>query len=105
MTPRKAACLMKCRAPIGFVMTEWRPGRWGAFRMGVMHGLDCIQCCWALMLVLFVGGVMNVTTIAVLSGVVAAEKLAPRGVMIARLVGGLLIIWGLWLILVVRAGM
>ena len=104
LTPRKAACLNRCRSPLGFAMTEWRPGRAGAFRMGILHGQDCIFCCWALMLVLFVGGVMSVTAIAVLSGVVALEKLAPHGGTIARAAGGLLIIWGLWLILVVRLG-
>ena len=66
--------------------------------MGLKHGYYCIGCCWALMMVLFVGGVMSLTTIAILSGIVALEKLAPRGEKIARLGGGLLVAWGLWLI-------
>lgn len=97
LTPLKTTCLQKCRSPMGFLTTEWRAGSLGAFRMGLKHGKDCIVCCWGLMLVLFVGGVMNLATIAVISGIVAAEKLAPHGPLIARLGGALLIIWGLWL--------
>ena len=93
-----AACLHKCRTPIGFLLTDWRSGPGGAFRMGLKHGQYCIGCCWALMMVLFVGGVMSLTTIAVLSGIVAIEKLAPRGEQISRLGGLLLIAWGLWVI-------
>jgi predicted metal-binding membrane protein len=98
MTPLKAMCLGKCRAPIGFLLTNWRAGRIGAFQMGLKHGQYCIGCCWALMMLLFVGGLMSLTTIAVLSGIVAIEKLTPRGEQISRLGGGLLIAWGLWLI-------
>jgi len=98
LTPLKAMCLHKCRTPIGFLLTNWRTGRKGAFQMGVRHGQYCVGCCWALMMVLFVGGVMNLTAIAVLSGIVALEKLASRGEQIAKLGGGLLIGWGLWLI-------
>lgn len=98
LTPLKAGCLRKCRTPIGFLLTDWRAGRSGAFQMGLKHGYYCIGCCWALMMVLFVGGVMSLTTIATLSGIVALEKLAPRGEQIARFGGGLLVAWGLWLI-------
>ena len=98
LTPIKAACLYKCRTPMGFLLTDWHPGRVGAFQMGLKHGQYCIGCCWALMMVLFVGGVMSLTTIAVLSGIVAIEKLAPRGEQISKIGGGLLIVWGLWLI-------
>jgi predicted metal-binding membrane protein len=76
----------------------WRSGRIGALRMGLDQGLCCIGCCWALMLVLFVGGAMSLTTIAVLTLVVAVEKLAPRGELLARLGSLPLIAWGLWLI-------
>ena len=99
LTPLKAACLHKCRTPMGFLLTDWREGRVGAFQMGLKHGQYCIGCCWALMMVLFVGGVMNLTTIAVLSGIVAIEKLAPHGKQIAKFGGVVLILWGLWLIL------
>ncbi len=98
LTPLKAACLHKCRTPMGFLLTDWRSGRLGAFQMGLKHGQYCIGCCWALMMVLFVGGVMSLTTIAVLSGIVAIEKLASRGEQISKLGGILLIVWGLWLI-------
>ncbi|MFZ1726575.1 MAG: DUF2182 domain-containing protein [Albidovulum sp.] len=98
LTPLKAACLRKCRTPMGFLLTDWRDGRAGAFRMGIKHGQYCIGCCWALMMVLFVGGVMSLTSIAVLSGIVALEKLTSRGETISKLGGILLIVWGLWLI-------
>jgi predicted metal-binding membrane protein len=98
LTPLKAACLHKCRTPIGFLLTDWRTGRKGSFQMGLKHGQYCVGCCWALMMVLFVGGVMNLAFIAVLSGIVAMEKLAPRGERISKLGGALLIAWGLWLI-------
>ena len=66
--------------------------------MGLEHGQYCIGCCWSLMMVLFVGGIMSLTTIAVLSGIVAIEELAPRGNQIAKFCGILLIFWGLWLL-------
>ena len=97
-TPIKAACLKKCRTPIGFLLTDWRPGRSGAFRMGFNHGKFCIGCCWALMMVLFVGGVMSLATIAALSSLVLLEKLMPRGDLLARLGGVILVLWGLSLI-------
>lgn len=97
-TSIKAACLSKCRTPIGFVLTEWRPGRVGAFRMGLKHGQYCIGCCWALMIVLFVGGVMSLATIAALSSLVLIEKLVPRGQMVAKVIGGFLILWGISLV-------
>lgn len=96
-TSIKSACLKSCRTPIGFLLTNWQPGRAGAFYMGLQHGKYCIGCCWALMMVLFVGGVMNLTTIAALSSIVLLEKLMPRGDLIARLGGAALIAWGLTL--------
>lgn len=97
-TPVKSACLNKCRTPVGFLLTEWRPGNGGAFRMGLTHGKYCIGCCWALMLILFVGGVMSLTTIAALSTLVLMEKLMPRGDLIAKFGGTALIVWGVSLI-------
>jgi predicted metal-binding membrane protein len=93
-TSIKAACLRKCRTPIGFVMTEWRSGRIGALRMGLSHGKYCIGCCWALMMVLFVGGVMSLTTIAALSSIVLIEKLTRHGELIAKIGGVILMLWG-----------
>ena len=93
-TSIKAACLHKCRTPIGFLLTDWRSGRSGALLMGLNHGRFCIGCCWALMMVLFVGGVMSLATIAALSSIVLFEKLMPRGEMISKIGGVLLILWG-----------
>lgn len=85
-SPLKQACLARCRTPIGFLLGEWRPGTRGALVMGLHHGLFCLGCCWALMALLFVGGVMNLAWVAALAIVVALEKLLPRG---ARLAAGM----------------
>lgn len=85
--PLKEACLKKCRAPLQFFMFRWRPGAAGAFRMGAEHGSFCVGCCWAIMLLLFVAGVMNLLWVAVIAGFVLAEKLLTAG-MIAGRVGG-----------------
>ena len=95
----KHACLSRCRTPLGFLLTEWREGNRGALVMGLRHGGFCTGCCWALMALLFVGGVMNLLWVAALAAFVLAEKIAPRGWRVAR-VGGLgLIAWGGWLLL------
>ena len=73
----KAACLDQCRSPVHFVMRYWRPGAAGALRLGTIHGLYCIGCCWVLMLLLFAGGVMNLAWVAVLAIAVSIEKWAP----------------------------
>jgi predicted metal-binding membrane protein len=91
----KNACLDKCRNPMGFLMTEWRPGRHGAFVMGLRHGAFCTGCCAMLMLLLFVLGVMNLVWIIVLTLVVLAEKLLPaESLWPSRLIGAGLIAWG-----------
>jgi len=77
LTPLKRACLENCRSPLSFVMRLWRPGTAGALRLGLAHGAYCIGCCWALMLLLFVGGVMNLAWIGGLALLVLVEKLAP----------------------------
>ena len=79
-------------------MGRWRNGSSGAFRMGVEHGWHCVGCCWALMLLLFAGGVMNVAIIAGLTAVVAVEKLTPFGRHSARISGVLLLAAGLWIL-------
>lgn len=96
-TPLKLACLRTCQSPLGFLMSRWRDGLSGAFRMGLQHGAYCVGCCWALMLLLFVGGVMNLAVIAALTAFVAFEKLAPFGVHGARISGMLLIVAGFWI--------
>jgi predicted metal-binding membrane protein len=98
LTPFKHACLRTCQSPLGFLMSRWRPGPAGAFRMGLEHGAYCVGCCWALMLLLFAGGVMNLTVILALTAFVAFEKLAPFGIRGARISGVLLILAGLWMI-------
>ncbi|MBV8357263.1 MAG: DUF2182 domain-containing protein, partial [Deltaproteobacteria bacterium] len=87
LTPFKNSCLAHCRSPIGFFMTEWRNGLTGAFTMGIKHGAQCLGCCWMLMGLLFVFGVMNLMWVAALSVLVLLEKLAPFGHTIARVSG------------------
>jgi predicted metal-binding membrane protein len=77
LTPAKAACLEQCQSPIHFVMRYWRPGPAGAVKLGLVHGLFCLGCCWSLMLLLFVGGVMNLAWVALIAAVVLTEKAAP----------------------------
>jgi predicted metal-binding membrane protein len=86
-SPLKRLCLSRCQTPMGFLLGEWRPGARGAFVMGLRHGLHCLGCCWALMALLFVGGVMNLAWVAALSIAVALEKLLPRGARIAAALG------------------
>jgi len=97
LTPLKNACLGICRSPFDFVVNHWRDGAAGAVRMGLAHGLYCLGCCWALMVLLFVGGVMNLAWVAVLTAVVLIEKLLPLGAWTARLSGAAMIAYGAWL--------
>jgi predicted metal-binding membrane protein len=99
LTPIKHACLRMCQSPLGFVMSRWRSGASGAFRMGLEHGVYCVGCCWALMLLLFAGGVMNLAVIAALTAFVALEKLTPLGLAGRRLSGVLMVAAGLVLFL------
>ena len=94
-SPLKHICLANCRTPMGFLIGEWRGGTSGAFVMGLRHGLFCLGCCWALMALLFVGGVMNLAWIAALTIAVAIEKLMPQGQHLATLLGLGLIAAGL----------
>ena len=93
-SPAKDTCLVSCRSPVAFLTRHWRPGILGAFRLGLLHGIYCVGCCWLLMALLFVGGVMNLVWIAALTLLVAAERLARRGPLVARLMGMILIFWG-----------
>jgi len=94
LLPVKDSCLTHCRSPADFLSRHWRAGATGALRLGLLHGAFCIGCCWLLMALLFVGGVMNLAWIASLSILIAAEKLIPRGPVVARVVGAVLILWG-----------
>jgi predicted metal-binding membrane protein len=98
LTPIKHACLRTCQSPLGFLMTRWRTGSSGAFRLGLEHGAYCVGCCWALMLLLFAGGVMNLIVIAALTAFVAVEKLVPLGLHGARISGVLLMVAGFWMV-------
>lgn len=77
LTSAKATCLERCQSPIGFVLKYWKPGPSGALRLGLVHGLFCLGCCWSLMLLLFAGGLMNLALVVLLAAIVFAEKLAP----------------------------
>ena len=96
-TPWKRACLVACQSPLAFLMRRWRSGAWGAFRMGLEHGAYCVGCCWALMLLLFAGGVMNLAVIVGLTTLLLVEKLLPRVVQSGRVTGALLVASGVYL--------
>jgi predicted metal-binding membrane protein len=87
LSPWKGKCLTRCRSPLGFFMNNWREGNYGAFEMGFRHGSYCLGCCWALMCVLFVVGVMNLVWVAALTTFVLIEKIGPAGAIFARLAG------------------
>ena len=93
-TPLKDACLSQCRGPLGFLTTHWRRSLPGALRMGIDHGLYCVGCCWMIMALLFVGGVMNLLWVAAITVFILLEKLLPFGVQAGRLSGGLLVLAG-----------
>ncbi len=97
-TPLKNACLDHCRSPMSFLMQHWREGTSGATLMGIHHGAFCLGCCWLLMVLLFVLGVMNLLWVALLTIVVLAEKTLPYGEILSRGFGVLLVVWGAWLV-------
>jgi len=103
-SPLKRLCLAHCRTPMGFLLGEWRPGVRGGFVMGLRHGLFCLGCCWALMALLFVGGVMNLAWIAALSIAVAIEKMVPHGERLAAVLGLVLIAAGVVRVVGLLAG-
>lgn len=94
-TPLKHTCLSKCRSPLSFIMTEWRSGVRGAFIMGQRHGLYCTGCCWLLMALLFVVGVMNLLWIAALAAAILLEKTLPNARWLSIAIGLVLIGWGI----------
>lgn len=98
-TPMKAACLDHCRNPVDALTRHRRTGRAAAFRMGMVHGVFCLGCCWALMALLFVGGIMNIWWILGIALYVGMEKLLPSGARLSRPVGALLLLGGLVLFL------
>jgi predicted metal-binding membrane protein len=97
-TPLKSTCLTQCRSPLGFLTTEWREGPWGAILMGLRHGIYCVGCCWALMALLWVAGVMNLLWVAAIAAFVLVEKVLPRGALAGRVAGGVFMLAGLLLL-------
>ena len=100
LMPIKQTCLASCSAPLVFLTRRWRDGAAGAFTLGIEHGLFCTGCCWALMLLLFAGGVMNLAVIGALTVFVLVERLVPLGQKSVQLTGALLIVLGLWVLAV-----
>ena len=98
LSPLKSACLRHCRTPMSFITNDWREGHRGALLMGLHHGGYCLGCCWALMGLLFLLGVMNLVWIAVLAAFVLVEKMVPGGIWVGRLAGAGLLVWGFWML-------
>ena len=93
-TPIKSACLRFCQSPVLFLSRHWRPGAAGVLRMGLRHGAYCLGCCWFLMLLLFVAGVMNLVWVAGIALYVACEKLLPLDQRLSHAAGAVLIVAG-----------
>ena len=93
-TPLKQACLRHCRSPMAFLTQHWRHGALGAVSNGVQHGFFCLGCCWTLMTLLFVGGLMNLVWVAALALLVLMEKSLPWGSRMSRVTGAALVAWG-----------
>jgi len=97
-TDLKQRCLKHCRSPLNFLLNEWRDGKMGALIMGLRHGLFCLGCCWALMALLFVTGVMNLLWVALIGIFVLVEKLVPFQRLVSGCAGAVLVSWGGWLL-------
>ena len=96
--PIKNTCLRHCQSPLGFITRYWQEGPSGGFMMGMRHGVFCVGCCWALMALLFVVGVMNLMWVAAIAAFVLVEKLTPNVRHLGRVAGVLLILWGTYVI-------
>jgi predicted metal-binding membrane protein len=94
LSPLKTICLTKCRSPFQFVLSAWRDGYGGAFRMGLEHGMYCLGCCWLLFVILFPLGVMNVAAMALITVLIFAEKSLPIGRRISQVVATALVVYG-----------
>jgi len=93
-TSLKEVCLTHCRTPLQFFLSSWKPGLSGALQMGTKHGAFCVGCCWALMVLMFFFGLMNLIWIAGLSLLMLLEKIVPRGDLFSKGIGVLFFIWG-----------
>lgn len=98
-TPLKNTCLSNCRSPIGFIHQHWKDGKGGAIRMGIQNGVYCLGCCWILMILLFVSGIMNILWIAIISLFVLIEKFLSSVKVISFIVGIALIAYGIIVLL------
>ena len=96
-TTIKHACVKNCQSPLGFIMEKWKEGKKGALLMGIEHGIYCVGCCWALMILLFFAGIMNLVWIAAISIFVFLEKMI-KGRSLGYISGTALLVWGLFLI-------
>jgi predicted metal-binding membrane protein len=97
LTPLKSVCLRHCRTPLHFVLHGWRPGLRGALRMGAEHGAYCVGCCWGLMVVLFALGVMSLTWMAVVAGLIFVQKVLPGGTRLTRVFAVAFVAAGVWI--------
>lgn len=96
LSPQRDACMIHCRSPLSFFLTRWKEGQWGAFTMGARHGTYCVGCCWALMALSFVFGVMNLTWMAIITGFLVLEKATSAGPWMSRGAGVLLLGCAAW---------
>ncbi len=103
LSPLKHICLAKCRTPLQFILSSWRDGYGGAFRMGFVHGAYCLGCCWFLFVILFPLGIMNIAVMALLTALIFAEKSVPLGRQISQITGIVLILYGVLVVLVPAA--
>jgi len=97
-SPAKRSCLQHCRSPLQFLLGNWHEGYGGALWMGIKHGAYCAVCCWMLMVILFVAGVMNMIWVAAITLLVVIEKMSPSSWRTDRVAGVLLIAWGTWML-------
>ncbi|HSP55457.1 MAG TPA: DUF2182 domain-containing protein [Dehalococcoidia bacterium] len=94
LSPLKYVCLNKCRTPISFILSSWKDGYGGSFRMGIEHGAFCLGCCWLLFLILFPLGMMNIIVLALITLLIFAEKSLPIGAHMARAAALALVLYG-----------
>lgn len=98
LSPLKDTCLAKCRTPLQFILSSWREGYRGAFRMGLEHGAYCLGCCWLLFAILFPLGLMNLAVMVLVTALIFAEKALPAGRLVGKLAGVGLIVYGVLVI-------
>ena len=96
ITPLKNRCLIHCQSPIGFFLTSWQDGRTGAVQMGIRHGFHCVGCCWALMALAFVAGVMNLTWMIGVTLFILIDHAILRSPVLSSLSGAFFLIAGMW---------